>query len=264
MTKGQLIQNTPFMGQAINPLTKEVVHVHDFVGTFNVVDTKTDHSLGSVVVTRVNNNKRKFCFPALDHEVYIQEYPEKMCGIGAGCWLSSMAMACILTQQPHLVAGKRILEMGCGIGLPSLTLSTLGSNAPTTVVASDYLETLGCAFSENICINNEHVHALCEFQCIDWNECCLPDYKVQKNFDVIIATDCIYKSTAHIFKTAVIKHLKAKGKLIFINPVETSRPGVNDFIYTLAELGDVEVHHIEVHMNQLYATPMMFVELTMP
>lgn len=264
MVFGRLIQNTPFQGQAIHPITKGVIPINDFVGTFEALFE--DESIGMVNVTRNSDNTRCFSFPTHYDDIVtinIKEHSEKVCGIGAGCWLSSIAMSAWLLKNHSVHQNNRVLEFGCGIGLPSLVLSSVKSSSASLVVASDYLVTLGCAYDENISINKQVLQVPTHYECIDWNLCIANDFKPDEQYDVIIATDCIYKSTAQLFKNTVLKFLRPGGKLIFINPLETSRPGVDSFIYSLAEMGEIDVKHIQVVMDGMYASHMMFVEFTL-
>lgn len=49
-------------------------------------------------------------------------------------WPSGIALASYILENPHLVAGKRILELGAGVGLPSLAAALCGA---TEVVVTD-------------------------------------------------------------------------------------------------------------------------------
>ena len=41
-------------------------------------------------------------------------------------WPSALMLATALTQQPHLVRGLRVLELGCGLGLCGIAAAKAG------------------------------------------------------------------------------------------------------------------------------------------
>lgn len=252
-----LIQNSPFKGQAIEPLSGKVVDVPDFVGEFQVL-TETNTEWTPISVKRHGENVRSFT-DINNHTMLLKEYCEEECGIGAGCWLSSIAMLSYLSTNP-MSSNTRILEIGCGVALNALYLTSQGYQ---NVVASDYKQTIGIAFTENQQLNNIHNG---EYQVLDWHHCCSDTYDPHTTigtYDLIIATDCIYKSTAPMFFQAIKHHLsKDGGKLLLINPMETSRPGVDQFIYKLAEMGNITVEHIAIELNGKYTKPLLFVEFS--
>jgi 2-polyprenyl-3-methyl-5-hydroxy-6-metoxy-1,4-benzoquinol methylase len=249
MMINNMIQNSPFRGQAIDQETGKVIDIVDFVGKFAVEDW------GTISIDRLNNNTRTFTIDEGDLYVVVQECDEDNGGIGSGCWLSSIAMLAWLSNNKGKLQEKSILEMGCGVGLCSLALSQMVVSSAIT--ASDYKVALAKAFDNNIAHNVCHVTP--SFTVLNWNDCHKKTF-TNNVYDLIIASDCIYKSTATIFKTSVMKLLAPGGTLIFINPLERSRPGVDAFIYTLAELGTINVQHINVCMNGKHNITLMYVE----
>jgi len=253
-----LIQNSPFKGQAIDPYTNRVVDITDFVGHFQVI-TEDNTKWAPVSVQRHSQQVRSFTVPSTQ-TILLKEYSEQECGIGAGCWLSSIAMLSYLSTNPIPSQTMRVLEVGCGVALNSLHLASKGHSS---IVASDYKQTIGFAFSENQQLNNI-VNG--QYQVLDWHQCCYETYDPTTTigkYDLIIATDCIYKSTAPMFFEVIKHHLSKDGsKLLLINPMENSRPGVDQFIYKLAEMGDIAVQHIAIQLNDKYTKPLLFVEFT--
>jgi hypothetical protein len=65
--------------------------ITDFVGHFQVV-TDENEQWDHINVTRHNPQVRSFKVANLDQPILLREHSEKECGIGAGCWLSSIAM----------------------------------------------------------------------------------------------------------------------------------------------------------------------------
>lgn len=67
----------------------------------------------------------------------------------ARLWPSALALSTFLQQQPHYVAGKDVLELAAGLGLPSL----LAAHYAHSVCCSDYLpeplEVMGLSIRAN-------------------------------------------------------------------------------------------------------------------
>lgn len=95
-------------------------------------------------------------------------------------WPSALALSRYIIAQKDFVAGKKILEVGAGLGLPSLVVSAYTDS----VVCSDYFSD-ALVFSErNARLNGaEHI----EHQLVDWR-----NYKGEK-FDIILASDIAYE-----------------------------------------------------------------------
>jgi SAM-dependent methyltransferase len=264
-----LLQNSPFRGQGIDPDTGKVVDITDFIGCFEVLEECYDeestkyvtNQWSTINVSRLNDTTRVFTDNG-NITVSLSEYSEVECGIGAGCWLSSIAMMSWIKDNMDMFKDKMILEIGSGVALPSLYLGkNMNNQNKFNLHCSDYKETIGYVLKENQKNNDININDL-QYSVLDWKECLKAEYDpfdTIGKFDIIIACDCIYKSTANIFKEAVLKHLKSNGKIIFINPLETSRPGVDQFIYSLAEQGEIDVKHIAVRHNNKYVKPLHFV-----
>jgi hypothetical protein len=50
----------------------------------------------------------------------------------AELWASAIAIAQIISEDPSLVNGKRIADLGCGLGVAGLTAALQGSLLPTS------------------------------------------------------------------------------------------------------------------------------------
>lgn len=265
-----LIQNSPFKGQAIDPTTNKVIEITDFIGNFDILEETQDGTIKQwtpIIIKREDNFKRSFHVKDNDKKaLVVKEYSEVECGIGAGCWLSSIAMLSWLSDNyhKHTFSGIKVLEIGCGVALNSLYLGSCQSSDDANIIASDYKHTIGYALDENKALNNIDTSKVI-YKVLDWNQCISETYNPLETigtFDLIIATDCIYKSTASMFFNVVKHHLAKNGKFLLINPMETSRPGTDNVIYKLAEMGEICVSHIAIQMNKKYTKPLIFVEVT--
>ena len=93
----------------------------------------------------------------------------------AELWPASTALAAALPA----VAGLRVVELGCGLGLPSLVAAARGAEVTATDWAAEAVELL----RENAARNGLNVHA----EVRDWREP-WPD-----RFDLALAADVLYE-----------------------------------------------------------------------
>jgi len=99
----------------------------------------------------------------------------------AELWPSARALAGSL---PASLAGRRILELGCGLALPSLVAARRGAAA---VVATDWDHD---ALSL-VQLNAQRNDALVSTTLVDWSE--LPDDLFDTRFDLVLAADVAYE-----------------------------------------------------------------------
>ncbi len=106
------------------------------------------------------------------------------------------------------IAGKRILELGCGIGLPSLVLQRRGAR----VVASDIHPLAESFLAYNAAMNElPAVH----FRHLDWDTP-LPTLGM---FDVIIASDVMYeRNHARLLADLVQRHALPAAEMVITDP----------------------------------------------
>ena len=241
-----LIQNNALYGQCVHPILKLMLRIDDFVGTFS-----TD-ILDLVRVERLSSTTKSL---QCGNTVCIVEelHRNDVESTGIGCWLSSYAMIPWLMQNAVNFKGKKILELGAGVGICSIVVATL---SPSDVTISDHDSDIIDLISRNIDHNSANLPIRPKVKMLEW----LDQSKAEK-FDIIIASDCIFKSTANSFLSAVFRHLDSNGELFLINPSETSRPGVDNAIYALMERGEVEVKTVQLTMTGLYHKELIMVHL---
>ena len=98
----------------------------------------------------------------------------------AKIWPSAKAMSFFLKQEPGWVEGKRVLELGAGIGLPSFTIAKY----PCELIISDYSTDAVALIEKNIHhLRLQHAKAMR----LDWNS--FPD---NIGADTILLSDINY------------------------------------------------------------------------
>lgn len=119
---------------------------------------------------------------ALDHYVRTSPADTDMIPYFTRLWESAQALAHCLVEQPALCRNKRVLELGCGLGLPAMTAAKLGA---ASVTASDFHPD-----NEAFFLNNARLNGLNDivYHRLDWRR---PDLPLP--FELVIGSDLIYE-----------------------------------------------------------------------
>jgi len=106
------------------------------------------------------------------------------------------------------IEAKRILEVGCGIGVSSLILNRRGAN----ITAMDYHPEVGKYLQRNVQLNGDQP---IRFVQGSWNDE-LPELG---EFDLIIGSDLLYEEEhAEALAKFVVRKLSSNGKILFADP----------------------------------------------
>lgn len=133
-------------------------------------------------------------------------FAEDLCPYFGILWPSSVALAIFLADHPELVKGKSVLELGAGLGLPSLVASHLGAN----VLATDYHPDVEEYFLRNC----RHSSITCRYLRMNWRE-----EVIAEKYDVVIGSDVLYESK-HASEVArgLLRFVKPNGIVILSDP----------------------------------------------
>ena len=111
-------------------------------------------------------------------------------------------------MQRFDIAGKRILELGCGIGLPSLVLQKRGAD----VVASDMHPLAEVFLAYNAALNG--LPAL-HYRQMRWDG----PMAALGRFDTIVASDVLYeRESAEALSAVVQHHAHARAEVLITDP----------------------------------------------
>ena len=128
------------------------------------------------------------------------------------------------------VAGKRILELGCGLGLSSLVLQRRGAD----IVASDHHPLAEEFLAHNAALND--LPAV-PYHDLPW---AVPDATVGR-FDLIIGSDILYeRDHAAQLAAVVLRHAQTDAEVLITDP---GRGNSNPFTRALAAQG----YHVTEH-----------------
>lgn len=125
----------------------------------------------------------------------------------AELWPSALGMAQFLIKQQLVVPDQKILELGCGLGLPGIVAGRLGAQ----VTLSDYLQPALDFAGNNWALNNEHKANL---TVLDWRA---PEPHLAA--DLLLASDITYEVKHFPFLPNAFHTLcKPGGKIVLSDP----------------------------------------------
>jgi predicted nicotinamide N-methyase len=154
---------------------------------------------------------------------------EEHCPYFGVMWEAGIGLSQFLTSD--LCKGKKILEIGCGLGLPSFVATRFGGH----VIATDFHADVPVFLDINQKTNNIQF----EYQVMNWRS----EIERTKNdlgtFDLVLGSDILYESQHSMeVAKALIAFLNPGGKIILADP---GRAYIQKFISTMKELGYPEI-----------------------
>ena len=143
----------------------------------------------------------------------------------AELWPSAIALARVLAQVT--LAGKRAIELGCGVGLPTVVALSRGAE----VLATDHYEAAldFAAYNARLNVGLEPETAL-----LDWHA---PETERLGPFDLVFAADVLYeRRNAPALADLVPRLLAPGGEAVFADPRRKDAP---PFLELMRERGFV-------------------------
>jgi predicted nicotinamide N-methyase len=124
-----------------------------------------------------------------------------------------------------LLQGSRVLEVGCGLALPSLVAAKLGAK----VTATDFHPEVPLFLRRNLALNEVPEF---EFLKMDWQN----EFNHRLGlFDWVIGSDILYeKQHPALVARVVSRYLQPEGKIVVADP---SRPYLQPFVDEMKRLG---------------------------
>ena len=207
-----IIQNNPTTFQ-----TEDMQMFHDLEGIFEIDNSKLSIKDNTIYM---NNCKIQF---------------HKQHGIGGSFWLSSIALILFLDQHQEQFTNKTVLELGAGCALPSAYIAKHAKS----VTASDLQPEIA---QDTFELNNLSCPAIY----LNWTESVPQNTK----YDIIIAADCIYRTTHSYFVNAIKNNLASNGKFFICN---ADRDHLDDALYALQEnWPDMQIETHDIIYNSKY------------
>lgn len=148
------------------------------------------------------------------------------CPFFAKVWPSAQAMAAVVERLGAAwLSGRQVLELGCGLALPSLIAARLGAE----VLATDYNPGVPGFLTHNLALNG--LAGRVRYENADWQEGGLE----LGRFDLILASDVLY-TPRHAGQLAALigRHLAPGGRAVVADP---GRAYLQEFWGRLPALG---------------------------
>jgi len=152
---------------------------------------------------------------AFEHEEYLPYWAE--------LWPSGVALARRVAARPPR-RGARVLELGCGLGLPSLAAALAGAR----VLATDWAPDAIALLEENAARN---AAPALEIEVLGWEA---PDALAARGpFDLVLAADVLYERRHLPLLLALLPRLEAPEVWL----ADPQRPPAPDFLAAAAAQG---------------------------
>lgn len=168
-------------------------------------------------------------------------FAEDLCPYFGILWPAAEGLARYLEENKVEVANKSVIELGCGLGLPSMVAKNLGAN----VLATDFHPDVAFYLERNC----RHSSLTVKYQRYNWRD---PAEDVGK-FDVVMGSDVLYESKhPGEVAAALIKLMKPGGEILLADP---GRNYLKPFIAAMVGAGfnfDVESRRITVTEVTVY------------
>jgi predicted nicotinamide N-methyase len=164
---------------------------------------------------------------------------ESLCPYFGVVWPSARGLAeYLMAKGTEALRGQRVLEVGCGLALPSLVAAKLGARG----VATDFHPDIPRFLARNVALNR--IESL-EFVSWDWQK----SESALGTFDWVIGSDILYERQ-HPGPVArmLAKHVSASGRIVLADP---GRPYLQAFADEMKALGFA----CEVQARNVFDTP---------
>lgn len=150
---------------------------------------------------------------------------EEYCPYFGVLWEAGVGLSQYLSQMDF--RGKKVLEIGCGLALPSFVITKNGGD----IIATDFHADVPLFLEENQKNNN----IFFQYRVMNWRN----EIERTKNdlglFDLVIGSDILYESQHPMqVALALIAFLNPGGKIILADP---GRAYIQKFITSMNELG---------------------------
>lgn len=145
-------------------------------------------------------------------------------------WPSAIGLSKFILQNGNRFAGKRVLELGCGVGMAGVASALVGGD----VIQTDYLDGALELSSHNALLNGVKTAT----QIGDWRN--FPNTLIDWA-DIVIGTDILYERSMHPYLKSLLPMFTAKGVPVLI--ADPIRPQAMDAL----GLWEHDLFHVDHH-----------------
>lgn len=150
---------------------------------------------------------------------------EELCPYFGVIWPSARGLSDYLVEQPLVaISQKSVLELGCGLALPSMVMARLGAE----VMATDFHPEVPRFLNRNKEMNQLKNLS---YQAVNWEKES-PDLG---KFDWVIGSDVLYERRySQSLPPVLIKQVRPGGTIVIADP---GRPYLQDFVDEMKKFG---------------------------
>lgn len=149
---------------------------------------------------------------------------EELCPYFGTVWPSARALSEWVVEKAESLKGKRVLEAGCGLALPSLVAAKIGAR----VLATDFHPDVPKFLARNLAHNSLEL----EYRAIDWRA---SKVEMGELFDFVIGSDVLYERQHAIELAQTVSKLVAPLGEVWI--ADPARPYLQGFADEMERLG---------------------------
>jgi len=176
---------------------------------------------------------------AMTEEDKKDPFAEDLCPYFGILWPAAEALAEFISKNSQYFIHHRVLELGCGLGLPSLVASYVGGH----VLATDFHPDVETYFVRN----SRHSNIPCDYSRLNWRD----EVLMLEKFDVVMGSDILYEGK-HASEVAqgLMRFIKPGGKIILSDP---GRNYLQSFLTSMKNEGfKEEMHLISVKDKEVF------------
>ncbi|GAA6031097.1 hypothetical protein JCM8097_004003 [Rhodosporidiobolus ruineniae] len=162
-------------------------------------------------------------------------------------WNAAILLADRIACREEEVRGKRVLELGCGLGLPGIVAARMGAEK---VVLSDY-DNLAILADASRAANEALLPPFRERVEVvghTWGESVAPLLRSSPTYDLILVADCVWERSLHAPLLSSLSALLAacpEATVLFAAGFHTGRATVSAFLSVAEEAGVVPLQRGE-------------------
>eukprot|EP00435_Cladocopium_sp_Y103_P021463 s660_g5.t1 len=153
-------------------------------------------------------------------------------GVWPAAWVAAQRVMRICRARP----GVRLLELGCGSGLPSLCALALGAHVVATDLEELPLQLLKAAFEAQELPGELETQQLDVLSAVGSSRSSMKCPSDVERFDVIVCSDCLYKSEVARSIAVLIGRALLAYPMTRIVVTDANRQGRQDFLSELDQI----------------------------